>query len=59
MLVRQANLEKAILEAVQPALIHQPNQIVERLHYEVRQFRRVILITVFACKPEFTRDTAA
>jgi hypothetical protein len=58
-LVRQANLEKAILEAVRGTLIHQPNQIVERLHYEVRQFRRVILITVFAGKPEFTRDTAA
>jgi hypothetical protein len=59
MLVLQANLEKAILEAVRPALIRQPNQIAERLHYEVRQFRRVILIAVFACKPEFTRDTAA
>jgi len=31
MLVRQANLEKAILEAVRPALIHQPNQIAARL----------------------------
>jgi hypothetical protein len=57
--VRQGNVEKAILETVPPALIHQPNQIVERLHYQVRQFRRVKLITVFACKLEFTRDTAA
>jgi hypothetical protein len=29
MLMRQANLEKVILEAVPPALIHQPNRIAE------------------------------
>jgi hypothetical protein len=31
MLVRQANLEKAILEAVRPALIQRPNEIAERI----------------------------
>jgi hypothetical protein len=45
------NLEKAILEAVRPALIHLPNQMVERLHHEVRQFRRVILISVSPVSP--------
>lgn len=51
-LVRTANLEKAISVAVRPALIHpRPDQIVERLHYEVRKFRRVILIAVFAASP--------
>jgi hypothetical protein len=49
--VRQANLEKAILEAVRLALIHRPNQIRKGLRYEVRQFRRVILISVSPASP--------
>jgi hypothetical protein len=50
-LVRQANLEKAILEALRLALIHRPNQIRKGLRYEVRQFRRVILISVSPASP--------
>jgi hypothetical protein len=59
MLVRQVNLEKVILEAMPPALIHHPNRIAEVLEYEVRRSRRVVLTSIFARKPEFTRDTAA
>jgi hypothetical protein len=56
MLVRQANLEKAILEALRRTLIHRPNQIAERLHSRFNNSAALILIAVFACKPEFTRD---
>jgi len=59
MLVRQANLEKAILEAVRPALIHQPNQIAERIALRGSTIPSSSSDSVFACKPEFTRDTAA
>jgi hypothetical protein len=46
-LVRQANLEKAILEALRMAL----DRIRKGLPYEARQSRRVILISVLPASP--------
>jgi hypothetical protein len=59
MLVRQVNLEKMILEAVSPALIHQPNRIAESTALRGSTILSSSSDQHICRKPEFRRDTAA